>query len=79
LAPRPLFVAGGSEDPPSRWQALNHLVAVNALLGSKRRVGMSNRPDHMISPEANEQICLFFQRFLMPRKRPRLEPRPIDG
>jgi hypothetical protein len=25
---------------------------------------MSNRPDHKISPEANEQICRFFERFL---------------
>ncbi len=64
LAPRPFFVAGGSEDPPSRWSALNHLVAVNRLLGHERRVGMSNRPDHPLTPEANVQICSFFERFL---------------
>lgn len=64
LAPRPFFVAGGSEDPPERWRALHSLVAVNRLLGFEGRVGMSNRPAHKITPEANEQICLFFERFL---------------
>lgn len=64
IAPRPLFVAGGSEDQPERWKALNHAVAVNRLLGYQHRVGMSNRPAHKISPEANEHICLFFQHFL---------------
>ncbi|NNE92300.1 MAG: sialidase, partial [Verrucomicrobiales bacterium] len=44
MAPRPLLVSGGSEDPPSRWEALNHTVAVNELLGHKHRVGMTNRP-----------------------------------
>jgi hypothetical protein len=64
IAPRPFFVAGGSEDPPERWQALNHTVAVNRLLGVEGRVGMSNRPDHKISPEANAQITAFFEHFL---------------
>jgi hypothetical protein len=64
IAPRPLFVAGGSEDTPERWKALNHSVAVNRLLGRDERVGMSNRPAHVITPEANEQICLFFEHFL---------------
>jgi len=66
IAPRPFFVSAGSEDPPSRWKALNHLVAVNDLLGKGARVGMANRPKHPISPEANEQICLFFEHFLGP-------------
>jgi hypothetical protein len=64
VAPRPLFVAGGSEDPPERWKALNHAVAVNRILGVEGRVGMSNRPAHTISPETNGQIVLFFERFL---------------
>jgi dienelactone hydrolase len=64
IAPRPFFVAGGSEDPPARWKALNHAVAVNRLLGYEHRVGMSQRPAHTITPEANEQICLFFEHFL---------------
>ena len=29
MAPRPLLVSGGSEDPPERWVALNHSIAVN--------------------------------------------------
>lgn len=64
LAPRPFFVAGGSEDKSERWRALNHLVALNRLMGYDHRVGMANRPDHKITPKANEQICLFFQRSL---------------
>lgn len=64
MAPRPFFVAGGSEDPPERWKALNHTVAVNRLLGYEGRVGMSNRPEHKISPEASEQIASFFEHFL---------------
>ena len=64
IAPRPFFVSGGSEDSPARWKALNHTVAVNRLLGHENRVGMSNRPTHTITPEANEQISLFFEHFL---------------
>jgi hypothetical protein len=64
MAPRPFFVSGGSEDTPSRWRALNSSVAVNRLLGYDDRVGMANREGHSVTPEANEQICLFFQYFL---------------
>ena len=64
MAPRPFFVSGGSEDKLHRWQALNSSVAVNKLLGHEERVGMANREGHSITPEANEQICLFFQHFL---------------
>jgi hypothetical protein len=64
IAPRPFFVSGGSEDPPERWKALNHTVAVNRLLGYEHRVGLSSRPAHTITPEANDQICLFFEYFL---------------
>ena len=64
MAPRPFWVSGGSEDPPDRWRALNHAVQVNALLGYKDRVGMSNRPTHEPTPESNELICLFFENFL---------------
>ena len=35
MAPRPFLVSGGSEDPPERWKALNHAVAVNKLLGAR--------------------------------------------
>ena len=62
MAPMPFFVSGGSEDPPARWQALNHSVRVNKLLGYENRVGMSNtRRNHGLTPETNEEICLFFE------------------
>jgi dienelactone hydrolase len=64
MAPRPFFVAGGSEDLPERWRALHDLIAVNKILGYEQRAGMANRPEHRISPEANAQICLFFETFL---------------
>lgn len=67
IAPRPFFVAAGSEDPPSRWKALNHTVAVQRLLGYENRVGMANRPTHKITPEANELVSLFFEHFLKER------------
>lgn len=66
MAPRPFFVSGGSEDPPSRWKALNHAIAVNEVLGRKDRVAMHNRPDHAPNPESNELIYEFFTRFLKP-------------
>lgn len=64
ICPRPFFVSGGAEDPVSRWTALNHSVAVNRLLGVEKRVGMSLRPEHKISPEASGQIADFFVHFL---------------
>jgi hypothetical protein len=64
MAPRPFFVSGGSEDPPERWIALNHAVAVNRLLGFSDRVGMSNRPTHDPTPESNAQLVAFFEHFL---------------
>jgi hypothetical protein len=64
MAPRPVLVSGGSEDPPERWRALNHLMQVNRLLGYENRVAMTNRPKHDPTPESNEQIYLFFEYFL---------------
>lgn len=64
MAPRPFLVSGGSEDPPERWRALNHVVAVNKVLGFTNRVAMSNRPAHSPTAEANEQVYQFFERFL---------------
>jgi hypothetical protein len=69
MAPRPFLVSGGSEDPPSRWSALQHTVAVNNLLGFKHRVGMTNRPGHTPTPESNEQIYQFFEQVLLPKPR----------
>lgn len=61
MAPRPFLVSGGSEDPPERWKALNHSIAVNKLLGCENRVAMTNRPTHSPTPESNEQLCTFFE------------------
>jgi hypothetical protein len=64
MAPRPFLVSGGSEDPPQRWRALQHAVAVNRLLGYEGRVAMTNRPGHAPTEESNELLCLFFEHFL---------------
>ncbi|MEM4693159.1 MAG: sialidase, partial [Nitrososphaerota archaeon] len=61
MAPRPFFVSAGSEDPPERWRALNHVRAVNKLLGFDDRVAMDNRPGHDPTFESNERIYLFFE------------------
>ncbi|MEY2407515.1 MAG: hypothetical protein QOF48_185 [Verrucomicrobiota bacterium] len=64
LAPRPFLVSGGAEDPPERWRALNHLVAVNRLLGFTNRVGLTSRKGHEPTAESNDLILQFFDRFL---------------
>ena len=64
MAPRPFLVSGGSEDPPARWQALNHTLEINKLLGYENRVAMHNRPEHGPSEESNEVIYQFFECFL---------------
>lgn len=66
MAPRPFLVSGGSEDPPHRWRALNHSIAVNELLGFENRVAMHNRPKHAPNAESNEVIYDFFEHFLQP-------------
>jgi dienelactone hydrolase len=65
MAPRPFLVSGGAEDQPRRWVPLNHAIAVNKLLGYDNRVAMTNRETHDPTPESNEAIYLFFERFLM--------------
>lgn len=64
MAPRPFLVSGGAEDPPERWRALNHTVAVNRLLGYENRVGMTNRPRHDPTEESNAVLCAFFEHVL---------------
>jgi hypothetical protein len=64
MAPRPFLVSGGSEDKAERWKALNHSVAVNALLGYKDRVAMTTRKDHSPTAESNESLVAFFEYFL---------------
>ena len=68
MAPRPFLVSGGAEDPPKRWLALNHLIAVNHILGYPNRVAMTNRKTHAPNHQSNEQIYLFLQHFLKPKK-----------
>ncbi|HET6881307.1 MAG TPA: hypothetical protein VFI31_14190 [Pirellulales bacterium] len=67
MAPRPLLVSGGTEDPPRNWQALNHLLAVNTLLGYERRVAMTARPTHVPTPEALETELSFLEYWLKRR------------
>ncbi len=64
MAPRPVLVSGGTEDPPRNWQALNHLVAVNELLGHKHRVAMTARPTHIPTAEALELELTFLEYWL---------------
>lgn len=66
MAPRPFLVSGGSEDGPARWVPLNHVVAVNRLLGQENRVAMTNREHHSPTPESNEQAFQFLAHFLKP-------------
>jgi hypothetical protein len=68
IAPRPFLVSGGSEDPPERWAALKHAVAVNQLLGQSNRVAMTNRRGHSPTEESNAQLYAFFEHFLLTRK-----------
>jgi len=64
MAPRPFLVSGGAEDPPKRWAALQHTLAVNRLLGFADRVAMSNRETHGPTEASNEQIYHFFEFWL---------------
>jgi hypothetical protein len=64
MAPRPFLVSGGSEDPPERWKALNHSIAVNKLLGFSNRVAMTNRRDRSPNAESNEQMYSIFEEHL---------------
>jgi hypothetical protein len=64
MAPRPVMVSGGVQDPPRNWQALNHLVAVNSLLGYKDRVFLTARKTHVSTPGALELELAFLEYFL---------------
>ena len=68
MAPRPFLVSGGTADLPERWTALNHSIAVNALLGCRDRVAMTNRATHAPTQQSNEQIYRFFQWWLQERE-----------
>lgn len=64
MAPRPVLVSGGTEDPPRNWQALQHLIAVNDILGQKNRVAMTARRGHIPTPEALELELTFLEYWL---------------
>ena len=64
MAPRPVLVSGGTEDPPRNWQALNHLLALNKLLGYEHRVAMTARPSHVPTAEALEIELAFLEFWL---------------
>jgi hypothetical protein len=66
MAPRPVLVSGGTEDPPQNWRALNHLRAVNKLLGYDNRVAMTARKGHIPTPEALELELAFLEYWLKP-------------
>ncbi len=72
MAPRPVLVSGGTEDPPRNWMALNHLIAVNQLLGQRHRVAMTARPTHVPTAEALELELAFLEYWLKP---PASEPK----
>lgn len=64
MAPRPFLVSGGEEDPPRRWIPLNHSINVNAKLGVRNRVAMTNRSTHSPDENSNEIAYLFLEYFL---------------
>jgi gamma-glutamyltranspeptidase/glutathione hydrolase len=64
MAPRPVLVSGGVQDPPKNWQALNHLAAVNALLGHKQRAFLTARKTHVPTAEALQLELAFLEYFL---------------
>jgi dienelactone hydrolase len=64
MAPRPVLVSGGVQDPPKNWQALNHLVAVNSLLGHKQRALLTARKTHVPTAAALELELAFLEYFL---------------
>lgn len=64
MAPRPLLVSGGTEDPLRNWQALNHLVALNKLLGFEHRVAMTSRATHVPTAQALEVELAFLEFWL---------------
>lgn len=64
MAPRPVLVSGGTEDPPRNWQPLQHLLAVNKLLGYEDRVAMTARKTHVPTAEALQVELAFLEYWL---------------
>lgn len=68
MAPRPVLVSGGVQDPPRNWLALNHLVSVNTMLGHKNRAFLTRRKTHVPTAEALELELAFLEFFLKSAK-----------
>jgi len=64
MAPRPVLVSGGTEDPPRNWQALNHLVEINKVLGFEHRVALTSRATHVPTAEALQLELAFLEYWL---------------
>ncbi len=73
MAPRPVLVGGGVQDPPKNWLALNHLVAVNNVLGHKDRALLTARSTHIPTAAALELELAFLEYFLKHAARDRQE------
>lgn len=69
MAPRPVLVSGGTEDPPRNWRALNLLVELNRVLGHENRVALTARQGHIPTPEALELELDFLEYWLKPQPR----------
>lgn len=68
MAPRPVLVSGGTEDPPANWKALNHLMLVNRLLTDEPRAAMTARAGHIPTPAALELELAFLEYWLKPAR-----------
>lgn len=66
MAPRPVLVSGGTEDPPQNWKALNHLIEINRTLGHSQRVAMTSRKTHVPTAQALELELAFLEYWLKP-------------
>jgi hypothetical protein len=64
MAPRPVLVSGGVQDPPRNCLALNHLVAVNNVLGYRGRVALTARATHIPTAAALQLELSFLEYFL---------------
>jgi hypothetical protein len=71
MAPRPLLVSGGAQDPLSRWVVLNNDIALDRFLGYTNRIALTHRAGHPPTAESNEQAYRFLEHFL---KDQRAEP-----
>ena len=56
--------------PSAAEHFVNHLVAVNQLLGVTNRVAMTNRKEHSPDDESNTRLYAFFQHFLQDDPKP---------